>query len=94
MTNYDVIKKLLGPINPVGETRTDDERFQNLEETIKVVNSLLFDISQVAVNVDRQEYSMSRAGKTAVQFLKEVWEETDVKQFEKMFIETKNKGLI
>jgi DUF1009 family protein len=71
---YEVAKKLLGPIEPVGETRTDDERYENLEATIEVVNKLLFDIAQVAVNKDRVEHSMKKAGERAQKFLNEVKE--------------------
>lgn len=33
MTNTDVIKKLIGKINTIGETNTDNERFENLKES-------------------------------------------------------------
>ena len=28
---YKVVKKLIGEIDPIGETQTDDERFENLK---------------------------------------------------------------
>ena len=74
MTNYDVIKKLIGPINPVGETNEDNRRFANLEEMTTVVNKLLYDIYQVSKEKDRQEYSIKRSGQYADKFLKEVKE--------------------
>jgi len=74
MEIYDVVKKLLGEIEPVGETHVDDKRFENLSATTLLVDKLLFDISQVAVSASRQEYSMSRAGKHAEQFLKDIKE--------------------
>lgn len=72
MTNYDVIKKLIGPINPVGETTEDNKRFANLEEMTTVVNKLLYDIYQVSKEKDRHEYSVKKAGEYAHEFLKEV----------------------
>lgn len=72
MTNYDVIKKLLGPIDPVGESHTDEKRFSNLTETIEVMDKLLFDLHQVAQNETRHEHSMSKAGKEAADFIKDV----------------------
>jgi len=32
MTNYDVVQKMLGQIEPVGETNTDNTRFINLKK--------------------------------------------------------------
>ena len=72
MTNYDVVKKLIGQIDPVGETHTDEKRFRNLTETIDLVDKLLFDLHQVAQNETRHEHSMSKAGKEAADFLKDV----------------------
>lgn len=72
MTIYDVVKKLLGEINPIGETNTDIQRLENLGETLVVVEQLMGDIQRVAVHKDRAEYSVSQAGKIAHQFLAEV----------------------
>lgn len=75
MDYYTVVKKLLGPIEPVGETNCDNERLENLENTIKLVDNLLFDIGRVSGYKDCQEYSRSRAGKRAENFLNDVKEE-------------------
>jgi hypothetical protein len=74
MEIYDVVKKLLGEIEPVGETNTDEKRFENLAATTHLVDKLIFDISQVSHCASRQEYSMSRAGKHAEQFLNDIKE--------------------
>lgn len=78
MTNYDVIKKLLGPIEPIGEANTDEKRYENLEETIDVVNKLLFDLNQAAGYVTRSEYSMRHIGNKATEFLGEIRETLSV----------------
>lgn len=65
MDIYEVVTKLVGPIDPVGETNTDDARYKNLEVMTELVNRLLTDIDYVAANKDRPEFSMSRAGKHA-----------------------------
>jgi len=75
MTNHDVIGKLLGPIEPVGETNEDERRYKNLDATIELVEKLCYDIYCVSRNKDRQEYSMKRAGITADKFLKNLVEE-------------------
>lgn len=72
MEMYDVVKKLLGPIEPVGETNTDDKRYKNLEDTITLIDKLLFDINQITPNATRDEASMKKAGKKAIQFLSEI----------------------
>ena len=74
MELYDVVKKLLGPIETVGETNTDEKRFANLEATVLLVDKLLCDINSVAQDKDCQEFSRSRSGKRADQFLKDVKE--------------------
>ena len=70
MTNADVLKKLVGKINPVGKTEIDDQRFQNLKELCSVVEILLLDIDEVAFrNKDSHEYSVKRAADYAKDFL-------------------------
>jgi hypothetical protein len=65
---YEVVKKLLGPIDPIGDTNIDNERFVNLEATIDLVNSLLFDINRVATCATCDENSMKEAGLKAKLF--------------------------
>jgi hypothetical protein len=70
MNEYDVVKKLVGPIGPVGETNADTERFGNLEAMTELVGMLLTDIADVARhNKDRIEHTMNKAGKHAHAFL-------------------------
>jgi hypothetical protein len=68
MDYYEVIKKLIGPIEPVGETNADDTRYKNLEYTIALVDRLMVDIGEVAPYFERPEFSMSRAGKKAKKY--------------------------
>ena len=74
MEIQDVVRKILGPIEPIGETNADNERYENLKVTIDLINTLLFDISQVAQYSTCPEFSRSRAGKRAKQFLIEIKE--------------------
>ena len=73
-TLYELNKKILGPISPVGETRTDEKRLENLEDTIKLVDLLLADISGCAGNKSRHEWSMKVAGQKANNFLEDIGE--------------------
>jgi len=73
MEIYDIVKKLIGEIDPVGETNTDDDRFENLKETTELVDRLLTDINRVEYkNKDRGEFSMKRAGEYAKKFLDKI----------------------
>jgi hypothetical protein len=66
----DVVFKLVGPIYPVGESRADDDRFENLKSLCALVDSLVCNINKVACeNKNRGEHSMNRAGKYAAKFL-------------------------
>ena len=76
-TSYQVVKKLVGRIDPEGETNTDNLRFENLKEMTRVVDGLLFDIEAVAIgNKGRPEYSRKRAGEYASKFLDDVRDAT------------------
>ena len=63
MNIYDVVNKLVGPIEPVGSTHTDHERFDNLENMTDLVYALITDIDRIAdENKNRREASMKKAG--------------------------------
>jgi hypothetical protein len=70
MDIYEIVKKLVGDIQPVGETRTDEKRFENLGITMDLADKLIEDIKMVAEDKNRAEFSMSRAGKSADSFLR------------------------
>lgn len=70
MDHTKVITKLIGPIEPVGETELDNERFENLKAQCKVVEDLIMRIQFVAnTNKGKHEFSMKRAGEYADRFL-------------------------
>jgi hypothetical protein len=66
----EIIFKLVGKIQPIGESTTDGMRFENLIMMCDLVNRLVTKIDEVAYdNKDRHEYSMKRAGEYAKDFL-------------------------
>ncbi|MCK5603190.1 hypothetical protein KAR91_15010 [Candidatus Pacearchaeota archaeon] len=70
MELYDVVKKLIGQVGPVGETHEDNRRFENLKVMTELADSLLTEIADVARhNKDRHEHSMQKAGKHAHSFM-------------------------
>jgi len=77
MTIHEIVKKLIGAINPVGDTGMDNDRLENLKAMTRLINDLLVDIVIVATeNKDRQEYSRKKAGEFANKFLDEIRIET------------------
>ncbi len=69
MTTHEVVKKLVGSIEPVGETNTDNERFENLKAMTELVDLLVRDIGWVRRSSISHEYSVKRAGEFASKYL-------------------------
>jgi hypothetical protein len=69
MDIYEIVKKLVGGIQPVGETNVDNKRYENLVEMTELVDKLIFDISQVAYNKNSYMASYKKAGVFADNFL-------------------------
>ena len=72
MELIDVVRKLVGPINPVGESNTDDKRFENLKAMTMLADYLIGDIDKVSVCKGAHEYSIKRAGNFADKFLSDL----------------------
>ena len=73
MTHHEIVKKLIGPICPVGETNTDDKRLENLNQMITLTNLLIGDILVLASDFQgRSEYSIKRARELACDFAKDL----------------------
>lgn len=70
MTHLEIVNKLIGPIEPVGQTETDQKRYENLKAQCELVESLIMNIQYVAnSNKNRSEHSMKLAGQYADRFL-------------------------
>jgi hypothetical protein len=69
--NYtEIVKKLIGKINPIGETNTDAERFENLKEVCKLIDELHIEIDDIAYrNKDSKKFSVKRSVDYINQFL-------------------------
>ena len=72
ITIYDIVTKLIGPVQPVGETNADTSRLENLGALTDLVNRLLMDIEKTATAKERHEASMAALGRSAQEFLDEV----------------------
>jgi hypothetical protein len=69
MTDTEIVKKIIGSIQPSGDSGIDSERFENLKAMCTLVNELVVEIDNVAWNKDRCEHSMNEMGKYAANFL-------------------------
>lgn len=69
---HAIVTRLVGPIDPVGESHTDDKRFDNLKTLTDLIDRLLGDIERVSSNKSRHEYSMKRAGEHCIEFFDSV----------------------
>lgn len=72
--HYVILKKLTGPVFPVGETNTDNERYENLQHLTDVALELVVELRDIAKFADRTEFSLSKAGNLALQTLTQIAE--------------------
>ncbi len=78
MTNYEIVKKLIGPVEPLGCGSRDPERLENLIELSKLAGNLIIEIENLAVNHSlSSEHSVQKAGKYADDTLKGILDDID-----------------
>ena len=71
---FDVVMKLIGPIHPLGESREDKHRLDNLRQLATLVDKLLNEISSVTFHAKREEASMKEIGIYATMFMDDLRE--------------------
>lgn len=69
LTVADIVRKLVGPIKPIGEHCIDTGRLENLKHLESVIEDLLNDITEVTDDRHRVEASMKAIGEHATKFL-------------------------
>lgn len=70
MTNYDVVKKLIGNIRPVGDASIDPQRLENLKAMCELMDEIHTAIDAVAYDFkDDKQASVKRCCDYANQFL-------------------------
>ena len=74
MSTCEVLTKLVGPVEPVGESREDEQRLENLEELIHVTNMSIETLRYLA-NKKSHEHSRNTAYQRARQALRDIQEE-------------------
>lgn len=72
LTHTDIVNKLIGPIQPIGKSEVDADRFENLKNICDLVNNLVIQIKNVQTDKFSHEASVREAGKYADKFLYEI----------------------
>jgi hypothetical protein len=73
MEEYELIKKFIGPIDPIGESEEDNIRYENLKKTKLLVESLVADIEYVyRRGKDSPHFSVKRASEYAGKIIKSI----------------------
>jgi hypothetical protein len=75
MELIDVVRKLIGPIEPLGCSSRDKNRLDNLNKYISLVYHLIDDMKDVSKNKTSYEYSVKEIGETADKFLDDLKED-------------------
>lgn len=72
ITNYDVVKKLIGSTIPYGDSRLDEDVLENLKQKQILVEYLINDIKDAAKYIERPERSIQQIALSAQMFLEEL----------------------
>jgi hypothetical protein len=66
----EIVLKIVGPVDPIGETNTDNSRFDNLKVLCELTENLVWIVDEIGYkNKDSYQYSVKRAGAYAFDFI-------------------------
>ena len=71
MNLHEIVTKLVGPVDAIGEHNADQKRLANLKVLTELVEMLLLDIHYAAHSANNYQDSMKAIGKYAKDFLEE-----------------------
>ena len=69
MTIAEVVRKLIGEINPVGSSEVDKIRLENLQKLTILIDELICDVAYVKRYKDNSEFSVNKIGNFADEYL-------------------------
>lgn len=75
MTIHEIVRKLIGEIDPVGETNMDAKRLANLKDNIELIKLLLQDMNDLTYLAKDYRQSVKTFGNKAQEFFKEISDE-------------------
>lgn len=68
-SNIQIVNLLIGPIDPVGESNSDEKIFENLKTMCDLVDDLLVQIDAIHYrNKESKEFSVKRSADYAREF--------------------------
>lgn len=72
MTHLEIVRKLIGSIQPAGKSEIDEKRYKNLQEMCILVDALLSDINDIVqYNKHNNQASVKKMVEFAKKFLSE-----------------------
>ncbi len=74
MSLANLVRRICGPIEPIGQHSADEIRFTNLKEYCLLAEEMVRNIRDVAKNRHSYEGSVKRAGEFAARSLEEIRE--------------------
>jgi hypothetical protein len=77
MTHYEIITKLIGPIQPIGDSNADEKRRANMETMLSLIEDLVADVRDIANSPPSHEASVQSLRGTAMLFMRGLHEETE-----------------
>jgi hypothetical protein len=72
MELHEIVMKLIGPVQPAGDSRLDESRLANMKTLTSLVEELLAEIEFAVPMANREEASMKKIGLCAREFLDSV----------------------
>lgn len=66
---FDVVNALIGEVDAVGDSRIDSFHLVHLEKLLELADLILDRIAYASLASTRNEYSMQKIGKTALDWL-------------------------
>jgi hypothetical protein len=74
MTYVDVVKKLIGNVQPCGDSCFDKQRLENLKIMCEIADNLIGELREASKAKNSQKNSMREIGQCADKFLSDVLE--------------------
>jgi len=91
---HEIVKRLIGPISPVGETNEDSKRYENLDVFTDVADELFRDIYNVATQYESSpRASEKKAGDAARKYLMGAAEWCETDQWQEKLLALNEHGL-
>lgn len=73
MTTFEMIKRLIGEVEPIGDSAIDEKRLVNLKELCDLTGQLIFEINRIS-NMESDLHSVKQAADYARIFIIELKE--------------------